>query len=165
MTGLLLVAVALGGLSAYVWSAIDRAEAQRGVAPSTGPGPEISGGAVRSGPFRGLGVRMGDLHPLRRGRATLVRAVAAVGTMRSRSRSDRTQRRSARRRIRFEETAVLTIPPAAEGLGGGGSMGWDPRPSRMVSAIQLVLLVLIVGAAVAGGTLFAAHALARAVGH
>jgi len=35
----------------------------------------------------------------------------------------------------------------------------------MVSAIQLVLLVLIVGAAVAGGTLFAAHALARAVGH
>ena len=139
MASVLLVGVALGGVCAYVWSAIVQAE---------GPGSARSNG--------------GAIAP----RALLMLKQAGVRLLVARRR-----RREARaeleleagpRRLRFEETAELTMPSAAL-AATPRPQTWEERPSRFLSAIQLVLLIALLGGAVAAATLGIARLVAQAV--
>jgi hypothetical protein len=66
------------------------------------------------------------------------------------------------RRLRFEETAELTMPSAAL-AATPRPQTWEERPSRFLSAIQLVLLIALLGGAVAAATLGIARLVAQAV--
>jgi hypothetical protein len=126
VAGILLVGLALGGVCAYVWSAIVQAEAADGARVARTPlGPR----AVTFLRLAQVRLRMAGQ---RRRAARIERAIEAGP-----------------RRVRFDETAELTLPPSALVTSDSPAVHWSQRPSRMLSAVQLVLLILAVGGAVA----------------
>jgi hypothetical protein len=136
----LLVGLALGGVCAYVWSAIVQAESADGARVARAP-----------------------LVP--RALTFLRVAQARVRMLQQRRRAARIQKAadSGPRRLRFEETAELTLPHSAPAPAEARVTQWNQRPSRMISAIQLVLLILVVGGAVALAALGFAQVVAHVV--
>ncbi|MFN2589645.1 MAG: hypothetical protein ABR518_02610 [Actinomycetota bacterium] len=142
MTAVLLVGVALGAVCAYVWSAIVQAE-----------GPPDAG-AVRAP----IGPR--TIAAFRHAQRRIVDA-------RQQRREERFQQalESGPRRLRFEETAELTVPLSSIASSDAEPVGRDARPSRVLSAVQLVLLILLVGGVIACVVLGVVRAVAQTVGH
>jgi hypothetical protein len=168
-----MVALALGGVSAYVWSVITQAESH--------PGPSAGGtGTPIPAPLRPRDLvhrlRAVDLRSRARTARRYASAVAATtaglartGTKMLRARWARRARRTFEwegRRIRFEDAAELTTPanlasgPAAAAAAGG----WRDRPSRLLAAVELVLLIAVVGAVLAAVAFGIGELVARAVG-
>jgi hypothetical protein len=140
VAGVLLVGLALGGVCAYVWSAILQAEAAEGARVARTPlGP-------RALTFLRLAQVRLRMAAQRKRAARIDRAIE-----------------SGPRRLRFEETAELTLPPSAPVTNDAPTVRWSHRPSRMLSAVQLVLLILVVGGAVALATLGFAQVIAHLV--
>ena len=140
MTGVLLVALALAGVCAYVWSAI--------VQEDTPDGTRAAGG-----PFA------------LRALTLLRRAPGRWFEARRKRRDARIERDLERgpRRLRFEDTADLTLPSVLPGTAAEAVEDWSERPSRLLSAVQLALLILLVGGAVAVSVLGVARVVARIV--
>lgn len=138
MTGVLLVALALGGVCAYVWSAI------------------VQEGATNGTHTAGKAFAPRALTLLRRAPGRFLDA-------RRQRKEDRIERDLERgpRRLRFEDTAELTLPPPRPGAVTQPEQAWIERPSRLLSAIQLILLILLVGGAVAASILGVARIVAR----
>lgn len=141
MTGVLLVGLALAGVCAYVWSAIVQ--------------EDVSNGTHAAG------------RPLVPRAVTLLRrAPARFLEARRQRRELRVERELERgpRRLRFEDTAELTLPPRATGAAAAAVEEWSERPSRLLSALQLALLILLVGGIVAASVLGVARLVVRMVG-
>jgi hypothetical protein len=139
VTGVLLVGLALVGVCAYVWSAIVQEEASNGTHAARGP----------------IGPRA--LTSLRQATARLLTALRH----RREVRMDRDLEIGSRK-LRFEDTAELTLPPAVPASAPTPGEVWIDRPSRVLSAIQLALLILLLGGAVAATVLGIAQLVARA---
>jgi hypothetical protein len=174
-----LVMLALGGVSAYVWSVIVQADTRPGGSTeSTGAG---DGPATASLPpplsprdliprLRALDLP-GKVGSAWRRSSAVVAGVARGGAKAARARWARRVRRSferGARRIRFEETAELTLPvelPMTSGSAPGhrSSEGWQERPSRLLAALELVLLIVVVGAIMAAVVFGLGELVARAV--
>jgi hypothetical protein len=173
MAEVVIVALALGGVSAYVWSVISQAEGHPG--PSAGPG-----GTPLPAPLRpwdlAQRLRSVDLRSRTRTARRYASAVAATtarlaltGTRMLRARWARRARHSFEwggRRIRFEDTAELTVPAdlTAGAAARPAADGWRDRPSRLVAALELILLIAVLGAVLAAVAFGIWELVARAVG-
>jgi hypothetical protein len=173
MAEVVIVALTLGGVSAYVWSVITQAEGHPG--PSAGPAGTPLPAPLRA---RDLVQRLRSVD-LRSRTRTARRYASAVAVTTARLALTRTRMLRARwarrarhsfewgsRRIRFEDTAELTAPSdltagAAAPLVAGG---WRDRPSRLLAALELVLLIVVVGVVLAAVAFGIGELVARAVG-
>lgn len=180
MAEVVIVALAVGGVSAYVWSVIAQADANSG--PSAGGPSPVDAPGTTSLPaplrprelwarLRTWDVRSFLRAALRQAATSAATAVVVArhGTEAVRARWARRARRSFEpngRRIRFEDTAEPT-GLAELPLGGGDPAtadAWQDRPSRLLAAVELMLLVVVVGAVVAAVMFGLGEMVARAVG-
>jgi hypothetical protein len=176
----ILVMVALGGVSAYVWSVIVQADTRPG--GSTGSSGAADGPVTASLPSplspRELIPRLrtldlpGRIGSLWRRSSAVVAGLARGGARAARAQWARRVRRPferGARRIRFEETAKLTVPldlhvGSVPIPGHRSSQQWLERPSRLLAALELVLLIVVVGAIVAAVVVGLGELVANAVG-
>jgi hypothetical protein len=177
-----IVALAVGGVSAYVWSVIDQADSSGGAAAGSSNPPEAPAAASLPAPLSPRDalsrLRTWDLQSRLGTTARRVTAVAATavglalhGTRAIRARwARRAGRRFERegRRIRFEETAELTLPTEPSLAGGAqvrrAAEDWADRPSRLLAALGLLLMIVVVGAVLAAAIFAVGELVSGAVG-
>jgi hypothetical protein len=157
VTGLFLVVVVLGGSCAFVWSLIVQADGAQHAALSRPRHMARRSFRSRAQPLAALSRRMVMTF------AAMPARLGSVREARRRRRAERALDAAGPRQLQFDEIASFAPLLEANAEIVEDREAWSDRPSRLVAALELVVLIVLVGGVLAAATLGTARVVARLV--